>query len=444
MKAIGRLLATYFLGAGVLRWITVLGLLLILASVYVVLYVRATEHMLAFAMSGVLALFLGSSLMPLTLGRLAQSRAACILPGARLKLLASAVLTVLLVALPTGLLAPFAFIAGMSADVRTLGEHPALLASALYLALYTYTSCCLIAAWLYLAMWFISSERNVAGFAKAMMVLLILVFAPQRDSEDLRGSFVSNLAWMAAYAVTFSLGFLSWPRLKRWLAVRSRLRGAADGHGRDLAGKEVDLVLGNAQPWLLIVPILLPMAIFMRMDDMIPAVWLFFLTISSAVAGAISGQAPERSRALWLRGDWSRAALFAAVERSAWRHNGLVLLALMAFLLGAGSYAAMPTAIMAAGVPLLILGTVLSTYLGLMLTRGVRWVESVLGAGVMLALMTIALLVGEGKIGPWPVAVMVAVMAALAVGLRQVARHRWARIDWSRCRSESQPALRTG
>jgi hypothetical protein len=443
MKAIGRLLGVYFLGSAVMRWLTLLGLLLILASVYVVLYVPPSEHMLAFALPGVFAFFFGSSLMPLTLGRLAQSRAACILPGARVKLLASALLAVLLVALPAGLLAPLAFIGGMSADVSKLTEHPALMAQAQYLALYTYTSCCLAAAWLYLAMWFVSSERSMAGFAKAMVVLLILMLAPQRDAGELGGSIISNLVWIGAFAVIFSVCFLCWPQVKRRLAAR-RSGDSGGTASRDLAGKEVDLVLGNAQPWLLILPIVLPMIIVTRMNDMIPAVWLFFLTISSTVAGAISGQAPERSRALWLRGDWSRVALFTAIERSAWRHNGVVLFALMAVLLGAGSYAGMPVPIMAAGVPLLIVSSVLSTYLGLMLTRGVRWLESLLGAGLMLALMVIALLVGEGNVGLWPIVGMMSAMAALAIGLRQIARRRWARIDWSLCRRENQRVLRTG
>ncbi len=84
-------------------------------------------------------------------------------------------------------------------------------------------------------------------------------------------------------------------------------------------------MLGTANPWMLIAALLVPLIIATRFVHSFTQVWLFFLTIFSTVAGAIAGQAAGRSRALWLRGNWTRAALFAQVERSFWRHNSLVL-----------------------------------------------------------------------------------------------------------------------
>lgn len=94
----------------------------------------------------------------------------------------------------------------------------------------------------------------------------------------------------------------------------------------------------------------------------------------------------------------------------------------------------MPWALLAYGVPLLVLGTVLSTYLGLMLTRGISWIECALAAAAMLTLMTVSLVLGAEDIDHPAVLTLLGAMAASAVGLRQWARRRWRNIDWSQCR----------
>ncbi|MDF3021481.1 MAG: hypothetical protein K0Q92_2784 [Steroidobacteraceae bacterium] len=444
MKAIGRLLLVYFAGSRVTKWLTICGLLLLLASLYVVLYTPQTEHMLALAVPGLILLFCGTSLMPLTLARLAGSHAACILPGARIKLLLSAILTVLLVTLPAGLIAPLAFVAGMSADVSQLFADPNLLNYTLVMAVITYTSACIAAFWLYVLMWVIGNERSVNGVAKALLIFLVLMFMPTADREDPGAMMRANLLQIPVVLLVFSAGFLLWPRIRRALAGRFQARATKSGTTRELAGREIDLVLGNSQPWPLTVALLLPLVVLSRSDEVHASTWLFYLTIASTLSGAMTGQAPERSRALWLRGDWSRPALFEAVEKSAWRHNGRVLMVLFVALLAIGIYAKIPLAIVAVGGPLLILGTVLSTYLGLTLTRGVRWAEATLGVAVMLILMSIAWLMSDPDAHmAWVVGLFLAVSPLPAV-FRRVARNRWAHIDWSECRREVQPALRAG
>ena len=90
-------------------------------------------------------------------------------------------------------------------------------------------------------------------------------------------------------------------------------------------------MMGTSNPWQLVAALILPLVLATRFVREVPEVWLFFLTILSVVAGAYSGQAAARSRALWLRGQWSRTLLFTAVERSVWRHNGIVLGMLVLF-----------------------------------------------------------------------------------------------------------------
>ncbi len=165
-------------------------------------------------------------------------------------------------------------------------------------------------------------------------------------------------------------------------------------------------------------------------------VWLFYLTIFSTVAGAIAGQAAERSRALWLRGGWSREELFTQVERSFWRHNSYALGVLLVLMVTIGSYFGLPVALLAVGLPLLALGTVLSTYLGLMITRGLRWVEAVLGIGVMLTLMTVAVLAARSIESIPTIVTPRSAAGRTALVFRFAARRRWARIDWTICRPD--------
>ena len=194
-------------------------------------------------------------------------------------------------------------------------------------------------------------------------------------------------------------------------------------------------MLGTANPAAIAAQVG-PIVIASRIGYDTPSVWLYYLTIFSTVAGAIAGQAAERTRALWLRGDWSREVLFTQVERSFWRHNSYVLGSLLLLMVGIGSYAGFSVTLLVAGLPLLVLGTVLSTYLGLMITRGMRLLEAVLGVGVMLGLMAVSVLVAGERVDLVSVIALEVFLAVLAVVLRSAARRRWTQIDWMLCRRD--------
>ena len=137
-----------------------------------------------------------------------------------------------------------------------------------------------------------------------------------------------------------------------------------------------------------------------------------------------------------MRGDWSTVQLFAKVEQSFWRHNCCVLGILLILMVAIGSYADLPVMLLATGLPLLILGTVLSTYLGLMITRGLRLAESLLAIVAMLALMAVAVLAARNAGDLLTVLLLEFALALAAVALRYVARSRWANIDWMQCRTD--------
>jgi hypothetical protein len=238
------------------------------------------------------------------------------------------------------------------------------------------------------------------------------------------------LAW-----TVFGALFLAWPRLRKAWAARTRSERSSRGSfSRGTTGREIDLILGTGNPWMLIAAQLIPIVIASRVGVRLPAVWLYFLTIFSTVTGAVAGQAAERSRALWLRTGWSRAELFSEVERSFLRHNGIVLGLLLVLMSFIGIQMGYGVVLLAAGLPLLALGTVVSTYLGLLLTRGLRWPESVLAIALMLVLMTVPLML-ENPDANLPAVIGIEVcLAVLAIVLRAVAARRWAEIDWTQCR----------
>jgi hypothetical protein len=187
---------------------------------------------------------------------------------------------------------------------------------------------------------------------------------------------------------------------------------------RSVSGHEFDQMLGTANPWWLIAAQMPPLLLAARIAHEVPSVWLYILTIFTTVAGAI--------------------AVFAQVELSFWRYNSYVLGSLMLLMVGIGSYAGLSTTMLAGGLPLLALGTVLSTYLGFMITRGLRASDAVLGIGiaVMLTLMTISVLVARDSVDLFVILGLEAALAVLAIVLRETARRRWLTIDWILCRPE--------
>ena len=436
MKAVLRLIWAYFTCTPLLRALTGSGVISVAASLLLLAYHPQSGATLTLAMASCCAFFLGSSLMPLMFGRMASSRAIGILPHGRLKLLVSVLITVALCAAP---LAFLSYIGIITAAAPAKPDPAAYLQFRHVVMLDTwriYTGAVLLFGWLYLAMWFVTSQRNAAGYLQGVIVVAAAILAPTREITTEEASIAWNLFWIAIYAAAFALAFLNWPWIQRRV-IRVRNRFARSTAVR-VSGREVDLLLGTANPWILGIGQFIPIAIAARIGYYSPEVWLFYLTMFSTVAGALAGQAAERSRALWLRGEWPREQLFLQVERSFWRHNNYVLGILLVLMIVIGSYANLAVILLAVGLPLLILGTAVSTYLGLMLTQRLRWQETLLAIAVMLVLLSVAVLAARSK-GDSEIATVVAIevgMAGVALVLRRVARNRWSRLDWMQCRPD--------
>jgi hypothetical protein len=446
MRTIARLVLAYLTATPLVRAFSCVGWLLVVGAFFLLrFWSHADVIVLGWtAALGEILVFLGSCMLPIVFGRLAGSRLSGVLPHLRVKLLASALVAVLLVALPPAVLVVF----GHPSPTAGEAPDPALAARihawGVQLFWLTYLRTFLTACWLYLTLWFLTSQRSIGGVFRALLVIALLLYAPTREIRELDAQVRYQLLECAVIWGVFALGFLGWPRW-RTLATRLyrrlplRIPAALSSQVR---GREVDLLLGTANPWLLAGGQVLPILLAMRIGYYSAAVWLYYLTIFSTVAGAIAGQAAERSRAVWLRAGWSRAGLFAAVERSFWRHNGYVLGLLLILMVTIGSYAGLPTSLLLLGMPLLILGTVLSTYLGLMVTRGLRWLEGTLAIAVMLTLMAVAVLASHGHGDELLIVALEIVLAGTALALRFTARERWQHLDWALCRPELAPRAR--
>ena len=441
MKAVARLVFTYFTCSPLLMFFSAAGLVLFAFAGPAIKFGAIGVETSVSLMLAQLSLFIGSALMPLQFGRLARSHIIRVLPYGRVKLLVSAFVTVLVVAAPAPWLVYFAYANATLPAAATPDQLAKLLAYSEQLGWLTLTTTILTACWLYLALYFFTSQRSIAGLVKGLLVVLILIVSPARKLQELSFTMAGSLTQIGLTWLVFGTGFLLWPR---WKAYSARFHFAPAGAfgdflRRQVSGREIDLMLGTANPWLLTFAQIVPIVIASTIGFYSQAVWLFYLTIFSTVAGAIAGQAAERSRPLWLRTRWARDELFSHVERSFWRHNSFVLGALIALMIGIGSYAELPVSLLAAGLPLLALGTILSTYLGLMITRGLRWLDAVLAMAVMVSLMLIAVLAARADAVSHDLRTVVALevgLAALALVFRGVARRRWARIDWTLCRPE--------
>lgn len=428
MSTVAQLVWLYFARMPALRWVTLGSVLAALVSAFVLPFYTGSGlgHLLAFL--GGAALIPAAALMPLTVGRLAKSHAIHVLPYGRLKLFLSALITVLIVSIPIPLLSVIEQVFLMPPSVAAMYTTPQKVAASVYIFSTFYVGAFLVITWLYLAIWFATSERNVRGLAKCMLVVIALIWIPTERIRELDPKLHLTL-WES---------ILMWAAFGAWLKYGARLRQLSQIEKPSIAGRlggysggrEFDVLLGTAHPWLLTLGVLFPVALQLLIGFQLKNTWLFYLTLTSTAFGALAGYAAERSRALWLRARWSREELFARVEVAFWKHNSIKLAALLVLLVGATRFYGLPARVVPLGVPLIVLGMVLSTYLGLMLTRGLRWPETTLGVVIMLAVMGTAVLAASDRDYTIEVLALEGAFALIAIVLRQIARGRWHHIDW--------------
>lgn len=439
MKAIARLIYTYYTGTVLLRLITLTGLVAGIGGAALNLFLppltggsgNPSRFSLAvetvvflLPVAGALCFLFGASLLPAMFARLAASHHLYVLPYGRAKLLASAFATVALSALfVTGIIMLYYYDTPLALD---------LVFQRAFAVSFVTTS------FLYVVVWLTGRSGSI-GLLVGSLVTVAALIIPLRfimlPSRSLAGPWVTAALLWAGFAAIFLFA----PRLKTPLGrLRHALAGLTGSSYRG-GGGEIDFLIGTARPWTLAAGQMVPIAVatsLMSATAVLTPIWLFFLTIVSVTSGAVATLAATRSRALWLRARWTRAELFARVEGSFWRYNCYVLGVLLLLLVGLGDTLGAPTRVLAFGMGLLALGSALGTYIGLIVTARIGWGDAALAATAMLSLMAAAIYIS------WPTtptATIVAVEAglvALTFIVRELARHRWGRLDWMLCRPE--------
>jgi hypothetical protein len=442
MSAVARLIWTYFTGTLLARVFAILGLAAMLAGDISMLIVPSwtlgaglhpalsmwMEGLLdSLAWQGVLALFFASSLLPVVLDRIALGRQIRVLPWGRLRLLASVVCTAALIALLTAGTAVLAYY-----------KYPIPISlGAVFVR--TFLVAFVNFGIMYVAVWLVSKARTGAGLLASSMLVLLSIGLPLRYI----GSPTGSLAWPVGLGLfgwlAFSVLLLAGAHVSaNWHVLRARASAFAARalrHERYLTGRETALYLGTDRPWLFALGQTLPLVIAALLAPL-DLIWLFFLTLFSAISGAVTSYAAERSRSLWLRSGWTRAELFERVERAYLLHNGYAAVVLLLLLATLVSYFDAPSRFVIFGVPLLVLGTVTSSYLGLTITRGLGLVEAVLAIGTMLLLMVTGLAIARPEGASWPIIGLETALVALALLYRSMAKAHWHALDWMLCRPD--------
>ena len=372
---------------------------------------------------GMIMLFFASSLLPVIVERLALGRMILILPGARVALLASTITTAGLIAALTALTGVFAFFYYPN---ELKPEH---IFSRILFIVFGDVSV------MYVALWIVAKTRGIWLLIGSLLIAVGIV-APLGLIGRPEG--VPPIGWFGigvwlAFAALLLFGGRLKQKLARALAAAAQLARRVLPGAVYASGAELELLLGTSRPWLVAlgqaVPIVTAAWLFQH-----HTVWLFFLTLFTAIGGAITSTAAARSRVLWLRNAWTRAQLFRRVEIAFWRYNAYPLGVLLLLYVAIGSYLEFSTPLLGFGLPLLALGSIASLYLGLMMTRGLRWFEAALGIVTMGLLMATAVTIGDEALDRTTAIELEVALAALALIYRAIASSRWNALDWMVCR----------
>jgi hypothetical protein len=438
MRAVLRLIWTYFTATPLMRALVVIGL--VCAGIGMAGYLYYPPWTLGNGMRrdalwlqalilwapwlGMIMLFFASSLLPVIVERLALGRLILVLPGARVALLLSALITAGVIATLTALTGVLAFFYYPN-EIKP--EH---IFSRILFVVFGDVSV------MYVALWIVAKTRGIWLLIGSLLIALGIV-APLGLIGRPEG--VPATAWLGiggwlAFAALLLFGGRLKQKLARSLAAFAQRAHRVLPSAAYATGAELDLLLGTNRAWVVAlgqaVPIVAAAWLFRQ-----HAVWLFFLSLFTAISGAITSTAAARSRVLWLRNPWTRAQLFRRVEVAFWRYNAYPLGVLLLLYVAIGSYLELSTPLLGFGLPLLALGSIASLYLGLMMTRGLRWFEAALGVVTMGLLMATAVTIGDDALDRTVAIELELGLLALAVAYRGIASARWNDLDWMVCRN---------
>jgi hypothetical protein len=426
-------LGIYFFGGTLQRVSSIVGVTFTAIGVYGLSHyskylfvrpdVRLSDASIAFSallwlvpVIGIIALFLGTGLMPIILVQLSGSRQLKVLPHGRWRLLLSAVVTVTLIA------TVFAFIVkelyeGYPVDI---GE---VFSKAFVVSLLTFS-------FLYALLWLVSQARSAVMLLSGTMLIIPCLALPfryvQLPASSIRGPAVLGSIMLLLSAALY----LAWPR--SGVALLGRIGGSIWKTGvllpRYRPGNEQGLILKLPHPGWLAVGQALPIAVAsMYISNL--SMWLFYFALCSVICGALASLAAGRSRLLWLLTPCTRQQLYRHVEALYWRQNACCVGMLVIMLLALGSLLGLSTRLLMLGIPLLLAGVAAGTYLGLMITAPLRILEAALAIGIMLVMLGIGYFAERADLSTLYAGI--GMLGISAMICRRISRRRWQVIDWA-------------
>jgi hypothetical protein len=441
MSSIARLVWIFFTANPLTRGLFAIGLSLMLAGMAAYFYYPAwtlgtgtsqipewnQAVIIVAPWLGLILLFFASSTLPAVVERLLLGRAVYVLAGSRLSVLIS-------------VLATAVFIASLTATTGTL--------SFLHYPVQFRPENIFFRTWLvtfsniglmYLALWIVGKTRGIWLLLGSLLIALGVIVP------------ISAIGLPSGVPPLTVAGLVVWMAFAAFVLFGARLRHLASGsaahfagHARRLLpsvsyapGTELDLLLGTTRPWVVAIGQAVPVAAASLLIFIDLRAWLFFLTLFTAISGAITSTAAARSRVLWLRLHWTRQQIFGRVEAAYWRYNAYPLGVLLMLFVGFGAYREVSTPVLALGMALLVLGGIVSLYLGLMMTHGLRWLEILLGIGTMALLIWAAVVVADADLSLALAVEIELSLAALAFVFRVAAQARWNALDWLVCRDSA-------
>jgi hypothetical protein len=365
--------------------------------------------------------------MPAIAERIALGRSVWVLPGGRLRLLTSMLLTALLLALLVAMQTVTVF-----ADYSFQTARSPLFYRTLLMAFIDF-------GLIYTAIWLVGKTSGIWRLMGTLGVVISITI-PIRflgGGPFERFSFLEGLGLAGWFIVAALLLYGGRIRhgFRRMRDIAARILRRAVPVVRYRSGNELDLMLGITHPWIVALGQVIPIAV-MGILIREPRVWLAVLILFGAIAGAITSQAASRGRRLWLFYDWNRKKLVQQVERAFWRYNARSLAVLLALYVALSIVADFPEILIGHGLILLVLGFTACTYLGLMITRGLGWFESSLCILTMSSLILAAIATMRDF---FQIVIEIELLlVGLTIAYRYIAFLRWSAIDWMRCRPEIQ------
>jgi hypothetical protein len=449
MSPVLQLSLVYFTGTRLNRWLTLSGAVLVgfgsmglwkYAARYSAFSTPGQPHEMSnttIALSGILwlvpivgilALFFAGALMPAVFGHLAGRRQLHMLPYGRMRLLASAFGTVCLMAMMFGVVtkALYSEFPGPPEFAFTKGVAIALL---------TFPP-------MYLLVWLVGRAKGAIGSLSGAMLIIPSLALPFHFIQIPQPPIALPFAVGVLIAGVAAIAFLTAPRWRHWrLLARSQPdRTNQATHAGYSPGQEFALLAGTARPWVLSVGLIVPIAVAtLFITD--PKTWLCYFMLCSVISGGISSLSAPRSRALWLRGPWTRSKLLSEIEGLHWRQNAYCLGSLIVLLIAIGNYMEFSTTLLATGIPLLVVGCATGTYLGFMMTRGIGWLDGFCAGATMTALLILAF--RATNLSAAALACVYFGFVGLTFVFRALARKRWAQLDWIECQPSGRRDAQT-